>query len=577
MAISSKRVSVLVGSVIVALGSGTNYAYSAYAPQLGDALHISHTQLNVIGLAGNMGVYFTSPLVGRLVDLKGPRILLISGFFLLLFGYGGIKYFYDQSTSLSTLGFITLALASFATGIGGNCGFTAAMNTTAKSFSDRMRATTTSTVASGYGLSAFFFSALAHVFFPGNTSDLLLVLAIGTSIPMLVGLVLVRVVPHAEWFAIPSSSQPRHSIEVVPERNERRQSQTWEVYTTVVGPGGYERLTESDIEDEILEASVSTSFLPQTGPIRESQGNGDISREVELSPSRRESTTLADIQTSIRRHSRSGSRSLARHKHEHPDVHGWDLLRNKEFWILFSIMCCLSGTGLMYINNVGSMAQALFARGDPKFDTVESAQWQAAQVSITSIANCLGRVLFGSVADAAKNHYEWRRSYFIVGISFTFIVSQLALYNVESVQTLWIASALLGLGYGGMFGLFPTIMIEWFGLIHFSQNWGFLCLSPVIAGNLFSLGFGSNLDAHSRPVEDLSERWRRGGLPSNDASRQCLEGRLCYLDSIKFTIFACILAFALSIVAVLRDRRKPGHHQSGRDTIVYEAVDNEDA
>ncbi|KAG8856288.1 hypothetical protein FRB91_000917 [Serendipita sp. 411] len=53
MAISSKRVSVLVGSVIVALGSGTNYAYSAYAPQLGDALHISHTQLNVIGLAGN--------------------------------------------------------------------------------------------------------------------------------------------------------------------------------------------------------------------------------------------------------------------------------------------------------------------------------------------------------------------------------------------------------------------------------------------------------------------------------------------------------------------------------------------
>lgn len=32
------------------------------------------------------------------------------------------------------------------------------------------------------------------------------------------------------------------------------------------------------------------------------------------------------------------------------------------------------------------------------------------------------------------------------------------------MQTLWIASALLGLGYGGMFGLFPTIMIEYFGL-----------------------------------------------------------------------------------------------------------------
>lgn len=126
------------------------------------------------------------------------------------------------------------------------------------------------------------------------------------------------------------------------------------------------------------------------------------------------------------------------------------------------------------------MSQALFARGDPTFDTIESAQWQAAQVSITSIANCLGRVLFGmlftfnftivfiskigSAADVAKHRYNWQRSYFIAMISFTFIVSQVVLYNVSSVQTLWTASALLGLGYGGMFGLFPTIIIEWFGL-----------------------------------------------------------------------------------------------------------------
>lgn len=46
------------------------------------------------------------------------------------------------------------------------------------------------------------------------------------------------------------------------------------------------------------------------------------------------------------------------------------------------------------------MAQALFARGDPQFDPIESAQWQAAQVSITSIANCLGRVIFGLYLDS---------------------------------------------------------------------------------------------------------------------------------------------------------------------------------
>jgi hypothetical protein len=78
----------------------------------------------------------------------------------------------------------------------------------------------------------------------------------------------------------------------------------------------------------------------------------------------------------------------------------------------------------------------------------------------------------GSSADYAKNHYGWLRSYFTIGISSTFILSQLVLYNTSSVENLWIASGLLGLGYGGMFGLFPTIMIEWFGLgEHFSDKY----------------------------------------------------------------------------------------------------------
>lgn len=65
------------------------------------------------------------------------RLFLVS-FFLLLGGYAGIKWFYDRATTPSTIGFIILVLASFATGVGGNCGNTAAMNTTAKSFPDRM-------------------------------------------------------------------------------------------------------------------------------------------------------------------------------------------------------------------------------------------------------------------------------------------------------------------------------------------------------------------------------------------------------------------------------------------------------
>lgn len=47
------------------------------------------------------------------------------------------------------------------------------------------------------------------------------------------------------------------------------------------------------------------------------------------------------------------------------------------------------------INNVGSISQALFAKGDPNFDERKAAQWQATQVSTVSIMNCIGRILIG--------------------------------------------------------------------------------------------------------------------------------------------------------------------------------------
>ena len=48
---------------------------------------------------------------------------------------------------------------------------------------------------SGYGLSAFLFSTLSRLFFAGNTSSFLLLLSIGTAIPMVIGFFLIRPIP----------------------------------------------------------------------------------------------------------------------------------------------------------------------------------------------------------------------------------------------------------------------------------------------------------------------------------------------------------------------------------------------
>jgi len=98
---------------------------------------------------------------------------------------------------------------------------------------------------------------------------------------------------------------------------------------------------------------------------------------------------------------------------------------------------------------------------------------------------------------------------------------------------------------------------------HLSENFGYLCLAPLIGGNLFSIMFGRNLDAHTSsadpnvPPGSGSGHTLRG-LISRDlpTERQCLVGRACYVSSLRVTLMACIVALALSAWAGIRERRR---------------------
>lgn len=153
------------------------------------------------GLTANtVGVYSTAPIWGRLVDIRGPKLALALGFILLFVGYSGIRFIYDggldpRQTTITTFTFIIMVICGYMTGAGGNGGCSAAINATAKTFPEKLRASATGIVMSGFGLSAFVFSTLAHFVFPGDTSTFLIVLALGTSLPMIAGFFLIRPIP----------------------------------------------------------------------------------------------------------------------------------------------------------------------------------------------------------------------------------------------------------------------------------------------------------------------------------------------------------------------------------------------
>jgi len=75
-------------------------------------------------------------------------------------------------------------------------------------------------------------------------------------------------------------------------------------------------------------------------------------------------------------------------------------------------------------------------------------------------------------------------------------------------------------------------------------------MSPMVAGNLFSIVFGRNLDAHegARDQPSIAE-------PAL-ATPQCLRGLQCYVDTLYLTAGATFLSILLSIWAGYRDRQK---------------------
>jgi MFS family permease len=125
------------------------------------------------------------------------------------------------------------------------------------------------------------------------------------------------------------------------------------------------------------------------------------------------------------------------------------------------------------------------------------------------------------------------RVWCLVVASLIFSVAQICALNIENPHLLGFVSGLSGLGYGFLFGVFPSIVAEAFGIHGLSQNWGFMTLSPVISGNVFNLFYGTIFDRHS-VIEPGGER-------------ECLDGLACYRTAYFVTLGACGLGLAVSL------------------------------
>lgn len=497
-----------IAATCISLACGTNYVYSAWGPQFADKLKLSSTEQNLIGLSGNLGMYSLGIPIGILIDTKGPRPAVVIGCLLLGTGYFPLHQAYNRGSGSVPL----LCLFSLMSGLGGCAAFAASIKTSALNWPHH-RGTATGFPLAAFGLSAFFFSMFSQFVMPGDTGDFLMLLACGTFGIVFVGFFFLRVLPHPHYSQVPTA--PRNGS----NRLHRTKSEE----------------SKHRAEQALLEPGVEA---PEGSMSEADETSSLMSKSTASSP--------GDV---------SGENNVKDHAHR-VDIRGFNMLPLIEFWQLFILMGILTGVGLMTINNIGNDATALWKHYDDSVSDAFIAKRQAMHVSILSVFSFVGRLSSGVGSDFLAKVLKASRLWCLTIASIIFMVAQIFALNIQNPYYLSIVSSLTGLAYGFLFGCFPSLVAEAFGVQGLSTNWGCMTLSPVISGNIFNLFYGMVYDNHS----DL----KPGG------ERECTQGLTCYRSAYLVTVVACLLGLVVSLWSIwythnLRLQEEKALEEQGRE------------
>ncbi|KAB5535256.1 major facilitator superfamily domain-containing protein [Coniochaeta sp. 2T2.1] len=540
-----------VAATLISLACGTNYVYSAWAPQYQDRLQLSATESNIIGLAGNLGMYSLGVPVGLFVDHKGPRPAVLAGSILL-----GLGYFPFRASYVNASGSVPLmCFFAFLTGFGSCMAFAAAVKTSALNWPHH-RGTATAFPLAAFGLSAFFFSMLGSVFFNGNTSDFLMLLAAGTFGIIFIGFFFLRVLPPTSYHVVSgregSMTDSQRLRRTSSDETKARAGRVG-VFAAEAEPGTLSPTTTSinnyntgsgggggghDTAAAGLAAAEAEAVSQQQRRTNDVEAEAALTTLSDGDDGDRESDETSSLMS--KKSSLSGDvfvqSSVDLDRSHRVDIRGWRLLSSLDFWQLFSILGILAGIGLMTINNIGHNAHALWKHYDDSVDEKFLTNRQQMHVSILSVGSFVGRLLSGIGSDFLVKVLKASRVWCLVLASFIFCIAQILALRIENPYNLWSVSSLSGLGYGFLFGVFPSIVAETFGIHGLSQNWGFMTLSPAVSGNVFNIFYGLVFDRHSHV--------------GPDGERTCFDGVECYRAAYFVTLCACGLGLVTTLAVI---------------------------
>ena len=511
----------LAAGMLVIVSGGTVYSFGAYSSALKAKLGLSQEQLELAALCSNLGNYLG--LAGFFYDRFGAIASVRFGASLIGCGYGAQWLLMMKGGGLGAASAAPLLCACcFVWGHGSGYLDVAAIGTGVAAFPSQ-RGAVVGLLKSLYGLASSLIVLFAAYWASEETFVGVLAL-IAFGLPMVATSALSEAAPNESAGGSEkavSAALDAASVRVVglaatalvlavarivaPQAFASLASNVAVSVVVVLGLALQTRVAGGPDGDDAAAAGETTS--PLYGEVPPGSLNDDDDVEVDARPK------LASLAGTV-------------------DSPPKETIFRAELWLFLGAILPGAGMGLMTINNLG---QIVSSRSGTK-------AMQEACTTLVSIANCLGRLGCGRVADGLVARGVPRPA-LMVAADVAGALSMLLLYATgESVGAALAGAACAGFAYGMIWTLIPTLASDLFGRQSFGSNY-MLCLPAVIAGSvLFSTLLAPAVYAAAAAKAD-----------DDDDAVGCT-GADCFGDTFLITAAACLVG-AVSAAALLAKSR----------------------
>ncbi len=168
------------------------------------------------------------------------------------------------------------------------------------------------------------------------------------------------------------------------------------------------------------------------------------------------------------------------------------MLRTKQFYLLWLMFCIGALAGLMVIGNIQNFAKnptdGFMGYG---YNVVQAVDFAVIGAAVClPIFNGIGRIVWGQVSDKIGRRMALLSMFLFQGLTMIIFF-----YSTSNPYFFYIIAALIGFNFGGNFALFPAATADSFGSENVGLNYGFVFMSYGVGGIVGPILAGAVQDA----------------------------------------------------------------------------------